>query len=341
MKRSFILISALALSAVASAQLDIISNTGSLLVNGGSPSGPLQVGDEIRMQAGNGTGSMATGSFRHLETDPNTFNFDRTAVKFKAMGDVDATYMLPSDRNGNMSSATEGESRTFGLWANNRFSHSHVLNASVEEGEDSLLAEIDIDLKQAPVPFVINESGTYTITMMDGQAYDLDPRPGFVKINKFATPSVTLNFTIQEMTFQRDEIEWTDGSLSNSMYRDDVYSSSWTLFDRVGGGGAYIFGSADSERKTFNAGDGSSTRTVDGWSSSQIIDFSTVDLGSYNIKNWAINWDNAGYDDDLGGLGLGGIRTEILGGELTVVPEPSGILLFGGLAAGFLLRRKK
>jgi len=341
MKRRLLTIGAIAISSFASAQLDIISQTGSLFVNGSPSAGPTNWGDSVRLAAGGGNSSSSSATFGHIPGDPNSFTFSRSALKFEAIGDTGADYMLPSDDQGNMSVASEGDRAIFGSWGTSRYPQSHQFSAQVNEGGSGDLAEIDIDAVEAPNAVFNSLTGPYLITMLDGQAYDLDSRVGFVKINKFSTPSIVLNYTLPSMTFGRNNVQWSDGSEDASMHRDAVATGTWTLFEGMNGGPTYIFGSAFESTQEFAPGESASTKVLAAASGNYTLDLNGVNFGTYNIKNWAINWHTAGYNDDLGNLSLGGIQVEQLGGELTIVPEPSSLLLFGGLAGLALLRRKK
>lgn len=318
-------------------QLNVDSFNGSFNVNGSAyGGGGLSWGDLGEITANE---SLSSASF---SSGPSLgFGARRSMMKFSA-GSESADYMLPSDRDGNMTMASSGESRIFGTWNpdNMPTTANHSFNMSVEEF-DGFDATASIDVQEAKQPRVVGTSGVFTVGGLDGSAIDSDPRVGFVKINTDDFPSFSMAFENIGMTFNREQIQWQDNTVSNSIFYDMSWQGAWTYFENLDGGNGGIFTQDETNRHTWNPGDGPSNESFAGYNSVLNMNLSQLAWGNYRVKHWAIGWWGIGDTETAQyNSAFGSIESEIEELNVRVVPEPSSILALA-FGAGVIMRSRR
>lgn len=327
---------ALAFAAFSFGQVGVTSYSGDVSLNG-SPfgGGTVGYGDQVHLGAQNG--GIDYSSF-NLSALPNNSSFFPGRYQMKATATVNgADVQLPNGRDGSTFSATDGDVSIFSTWDTAFYPQSpspHTFSMSVDAtgGGDG---SIDLDIEAAPTPSAILSGGSWTHDILDNSIYDQDPTVGSIVIDKTVNPILNLNFTLPEYTFNRDAVQWADGSTSNSAFRDDSSTSMWFLLD-----GAAIYGSPFSPAQTFAAGEGPGAKIVNPFSGTVVVDLNTIALGTYTGRYWSIPWNTYGYDNDLGGLSIGSVNLEYVESNIQIVPEPTSIIAIGIAVTGYLGRRR-
>lgn len=325
-------------SAWAQSKIGIDSFTGNLSVNG-SPygGGELTWGDQLSLGANESSSSAVLKPGTQAE-----FDAYRSMLKFSASS-VAADYMLPSDRLGGMSAAASMESRVFGTWNNDCMtnSDSHRFGMSLEEfnGDD---ASIDVDIQEAPKPSISGTTGSFTVGGLDGSAVDLDPRVGFIKIDKSVTPSFAMTFATPDISFTRPDLMWADGTSQASIFHDTSWNGAWAFFEQTSGGSSTHIFSADSlDRYHWMPGDGAGTISRSSYADVLNMDFSQMAVGTYSVKHWSIGWWGIGNTEESDwNCAFGGITQEIVETNIQIVPEPSSFAVIA-LGAGMFLRLRR
>ncbi|HRJ27144.1 MAG TPA: PEP-CTERM sorting domain-containing protein [Fimbriimonadaceae bacterium] len=336
----------LALGSMAGAQLIPDSYTGTIVYPDSSPytGSPLDSGTQIFMKVGGGAGSTATSVFKPQNMPDQGWR--RRMIKFEAS--LDGDFFLPSDREGNESLASPGERRVFGtwnpaMWWQGGAAADHRFASSVVENSNGDPAQISIEVQEAPRPVVTSSSGSFLFDALDGSAYDQNPAPNQVELNRGLTPILTINFTIPTYTWTRTELQWIDGTTSSSVNIDGVSSSMWMVFrkDQNWSGDYTVFSSSFAPVEVFSQFEGLTTRTISGWSGQMTLDISNMGLGIYDILTSDLTWNQDSHDDILEPGFEGQYRNMSFQPNINVVPEPGTLMALGAGAALLARRRRK
>lgn len=316
----------------AQAQMSSTLVNGNVTQNGTAfTGGDMSIGDNFRLVAdsSNPLSELAFGP----RDNTGQFFPNRYMMKFAAevMG---ASVFLPTDRFGATSLAADGESRIFSTWDTHLFTQmptNHSFSTRVEASGGATGA-VDIDIQSAPEVTRQVSGGAYTVDRLDNSIYDIDPTVGGITVNKLLTPTITLNYVLPEITFTRGNAEWDDATETASAFRDDSSTSMWFLL------GNQIFSDEFSPGQTFSAGEGPASKIVGQYSGSITMDWSDIANGTYTGQSWAIGWNTFGYDNDQGGLSIGGVEQRFDDAAINVVPEPA---TFAALGVGLLALRRR
>lgn len=337
--------STLGLAAVpALAQIEAPAYSGSFEVDGSPyPGGPILWFSLARLSAG---GIAPNESSVTLVPQPNlpSNTRGRTVLKFTADGAGDlglAKWMLPESEQGTTSIASAGESRLFQTWtpewciapANN-----HSFRASVAVLGAGVEAWIDLDVQEAPRPFLENMTGPFTHTTLDNGTADQNLDAGQVLLDKNLTPGLSFDFGLPKFDMHRTNIFWQDFTETSSPFWDHTYSAMVVTFD--GPNGFHMFTGPNSDLVLFAPGEGDSLKSIEAHSGSMSVDLSLVRNGTYTVRYWAVPL-VGDFSDGSGHLGCanGFVPIEHVEMNVTVVPEPATFAVFGlGLIA---LRRRK
>jgi hypothetical protein len=320
-------------AAGAHAQIEVPSFMGQFELNGGSYGGsPLVYGDILRMLANSGN-SSSSASFAPQDT-PSGNTVYRSMVRFTAGGA--GNFLLPSDREGNMSSANSGDQRVFGTWSNNVYPSSHTLSAEVSQSDPNSEGYIDVEVREAP-RITMASTGGWGNGLLDNSIYDIDPAVGSIVINKDATPSISNVYNLGSVDFTRGEVTWSDNTTSASLHRDHVFTGAWMWWERPS---EFFVGSVEgSNRDDFAVGEGAATKSVAAEAGLNMsFDMTQVGYGTWTVKHWGIGWAQEGYDSDLGFSSYGFVLNETIE-TVNVVPEP-GTMAALGAGALMLIRRR-
>lgn len=316
------------------AQMEAPAYAGSFEVDG-SPytGGPILWFSLARLSAG---GVAPNASSVTVVPQPNlpSNTHGRTVLKFTADGNGElglANWMLPESEHGTMSAAGAGESRQFQTWTPAWCiapSNNHSFRASVSVLGTGVEAWVDLDVQEAPRPFMENMTGPFVHTTLDNGSADQDADLGKVTLDKNLTPTLGFDFELPSFDMHRPNIFWQDFTESSSPFWDHTYSVMAVTFD--GAEGFYSFTGPNSDLVLFAPGEGDSVKSIDQFEGSMSIDLSQVRNGTYTVRYWAIPL-VGDYSDGSGFLGCanGFIPIEHLEMNVTVVPEPAPLAALG------------
>ncbi len=344
--KSLLVFSIVLAGGVSQAQFKVVGATGDFTQGGA----PISVGDELdqnaRLYAADGTSSFNLSN-RTIAEDYASFS--RSIVGFKsnhlAAGESGDTLdiQMPSDRMGGMSTASDGEVRLFSMTSDNYvgqnkpFSFQSQITTTGSAAGEVLMESLGLG-GGSPYSHQV-ASGGFSITNLDNGSWDLDPAVGKVLIDRAATPTVTLDYTLPQYSVQRTGLNLFGQDRANPFY------------DRYFGGILYFLSTATDFRgvgwQDFNAnqefapGDMSS-KTLPGASGSLVFNFAPM-LGTYTMSGGSLIWDWMGDDAGFPATFYPATGTFInpTALEVRVVPEPNALLpLIVGLGA-LALRRKR
>jgi len=330
----------------ASAQIEATSYSGSFLVDGSPYSGgPILWFSLARLEAG---GSGPAASAATLGPEPNLAGntHGRSVMRYFADGIGDLTqavWMLPDDGDGGMSSAQAGEARIFSTWTPGWCvapTNAHHFSSEVSVLDPNTQAWVEVDIQEAPRPFLDSISGDFTHSILDNGDADRNDDPGQILLDKFSTPSIQIDFGLPQFDMHRPNVLWQDFSETASPFFDQIYSGMIVAFD--GPNGFYTFAGPISGQVFFEPGEEATTKTLDAFSGSMSIDLSVVRPGEYTVRYWAIPF-AADYSDGSSLLGCAGgfIPIEHVEHGVQVVPEPGTYVAVGAGVAALLRRRKR
>ncbi len=297
----------------------------------------LDFGDRIQHRVGNGNGSSASSTFQPKPVVNG--GWGRKMIRYSASGIGD--FMLPSDRQGNMSAAVAGEKRVLNTWNPEWNANSHLFSTSVQETDPDEVGAVEIEVQDSPIPFVSASSGSFLIDMLDGSSYDQNPVAGEIELNRGLTPIISLNYTVPEYTFTRGVVTWSDGSTTPSMNVDRASSGMWFLLNPVGGGPLIITGTPFGPSADWAIGEGESSRVLSSFNGVVDIDISAVPFGLYDGLGWSIPWNLDSYDSTITGSAGGYVEQEIIQRRINIVPEPATVIAFGAGLVALLARRRR
>lgn len=335
-------------STQALAQIEATSYSGSFTVDGSPYSGgPILWFSLARISAG---GSAPTTSSATLRPEPNLTNntHGRSVLRYFADGIGDLTqavWMLPEDGNGGMSAAQAGEARVFSTWTPGWCiapTNNHGFNSEVTVLNPDTQAWVEVDVQEAPRPFLESITGDFTHSILDNGDADRNDDPGQILLDKFATPVVQIDFSLPQFDMHRPNIFWQDFTESASPFWDQTYSGMVVAFDGLNG--FYTFASPISDLVFFEPDEGAISKSLDAFAGSMSIDLSGIRPGEYTVRYWAIPF-SADYSDgtDLRGCAGGFIPIEHVEMGVQVVPEPATYvsMAVGALALGRRKRRSR
>ena len=331
-------LAAMAVAATSFGQMQGTAWSGDVTI-GGNPyaGGNFGFNSTMRLQ---GIPTSSTVTLEPTATPPNSSGY-RSMLRFSALGDDGSApaFLLPSDQNGNTSSAFFGERRVFNTWDPTIFGHTNTHSFSASVTDSSGNGYIDIEQVEAPRPTDhFNIGNEWTHDLLDNSIYDQDASVGAIKINKALTPVINLDYTLMSVSFHRKNTEWLNGDTDASLFRDDVFTGSWLALENPF---HFYAGSTNSSNiQTFSPGEFDTSKTIDSENTMMSWDITGVENGVYSVKHWGIGWMEDGYDTTVGAGAFGFIHKETLEGTLTIVPEPTTMtaLALGTLA---MLRRRK
>lgn len=340
--RLFAFFSLTVLAASAMAQLRVTSLIGDL---GGAVIGDNQ-GSFTLSNGGGGTGSVT------LRSDGTSSSFwltGRGVAVFRARNlgsGNNASWMLPSDRIGGMSSAVEGDTRRFATWDLDP-------NAGSENPGHEFSMSVTADDNQAEgrVDFVSTEGKTFTTSnyvpgnmpSLDNSIYDVDPTVGSVVIDKTATPFLTLAFTTSAVSVTRDMLNDGEAEFASPFY--DFYSTSVSAFfvDASFAQAAPInLLNGTSPLQQINPGDDNGVQLDFGsFSGTMTINISNVEIGNYSFFTGTTVENPQGLEDpSFFPSGWNGYYTDdLILEQVNVVPEPMTMTIMA--IAGIISARRR
>lgn len=342
----FAVLASISLTTHGWAQIEAPEYSGSFTVDGSPYSGgPILWFSLARVSSGGLDPSVSSVTLVPQANVPNNTR-GRTVFRFLADGTGDLSqveWMLPTGNGGNMSVAQAGETRYFSTWTSGWCiapSNNDSFRSSVTVLDPETEAWVEIDVQEAPRPFLENIDGTFTHTTLDNGSNDLDDTAGKVLINKFLTPNIELEFELPTFDMRRTNVFWQDFSETSSPFWDQTYSRMVVAFD--GPEGFYTFAGPISDLVMFAPGEGDSVKSIAGFGGTMDLDLSMIRPGEYTVRYWAIPL-TSDFADGTGTLGCEGgfIPLEHTEMNVTVVPEPTTWLALSLGGAGLARRRRK
>lgn len=338
--RALSLVVGLMLAVGASAQLRVSALTGDIGGGGvGTNSNAF-----ILTNGGSGTGSMTL----RTDFDGSINGLTRGVAVFRARNfgsGNNASWMLPSDRIGGMSSALDGDTRRFATWDFDQTpgvedpGHEFNMSVTADDGQAEAWADF-IDASN----FQNFSTSNYTpgsIPRLDNSVYDLDPSVGSVVIDKNATPVLNLAFTSSSLSVSRRLLNDGDEDFASPFY--DFYFTRPFAFFFNGSNFATITGdSGETAIQQINPGEDDGVTLSFGQVSGTInIDISGLANGTYSYINGTTVQNPQGLDDpNYFPSGWSGYYTDdFVTEQVTVVPEPMTMTIMA--IAGIISARRR
>jgi MYXO-CTERM domain-containing protein len=339
MMRASFFAGALACSAVAYGEITVTSSAGAIDLNGSPYAGePINFNDRLTLSADPGSESSVSFQPKFIEDADSS----RTVMRFSGTGSSEATFTVPADYVGATQTITAGQAVTWTTWNPWSFPQSHQFSASVANGaaaDDP--ASLDIEFKQAPRPTASPYEGAFVPPTLDNMSFDQDPAVGSIRLDRTITPTITVPVQIRGFRFDRAGVEWEDETITGSPHRDGNFTGAWILFTTVepGDNEPIFTGERGLDTVPFEIGEIGfrliSTGTVD-----VTIDLTNVADGDFEMKVWEIPWFTDYYLTEQGFGSFGFVENEAVI-SVTVVPEPTGLVLAAAGAAVLLRRRRR
>jgi hypothetical protein len=338
--RASSLVVGLVLAVGASAQFRVSALTGDI---GGGGVG-TNASSFILTNGGSGTGSMTL----RTDFDGSVNGRTRGVAVFRARNfgsGNNASWMLPSDRIGGMSSAMDGDTRRFATWDFDQTpgveDPGHEFNMSVTADDGQAEAWADFIDVSGGVNYTTSNYTMGSIPRLDNSVYDLNPAVGAVVIDKNATPVLSLAFTSSSLSVSRKMLN--DGSEDFASPFYDFYFTRPFAFFFNGSNSATITGdSGETAIQQINPGEDDSVTLSFGQVSGTVtVDLSGLANGTYTYINGTTVQNPQGLDDpNYFPNGWNGYYTDdFVNEQVTVVPEPMTMTIMA--IAGIISARRR
>lgn len=340
------LVLAVGLAIGASAQLRVTDLIGDLGGAGVGSNGS----NYILTNGGSGTGSA---TFR-LDNDGSISGLRRGVAVFRARNfgsGNNASWMLPSDRIGGISSAIDGDTRRFATWdldpAPGVEDPGHEFNMSVTADDANAEAWADFVSADQGQNFTTSNYATGNIPRLDNSIYDIDPTVGSVVIDKNATPVLTLSFTTSAMSVSRRMLSDGEEDFASPFYDFYFTQGFASFFDSTFTTGATITTDPSiTPTQQINPGENDSTLLNFGSVSGTVtINLTATANGVYTYLNGTTVQNPQGLEDpNFFPNGWRGYFTDdVVVEQVTVVPEPMTmtIMAIAGIVSARRRRQKQ
>ena len=338
------LVLAVGLAIGASAQLRVTDLIGDL---GGAGVGSND-SNYILTNGGSGTGSA---TFR-MDNDGSISGFRRGVAVFRARNfgsGNNASWMLPSDRIGGMSSALEGDTRRFATWdfdpTPGAENPGHEFNMSVTADDANAEAWADFVSADQFQNFSFSNFVAGSMPRLDNSIYDLNPAVGAVVIDKRATPVLSLSYTSAAVSVSRDMLFDGEENFASPFY-DFYFSQMSSFFFNSTNFASVSAANAFSATQLINPGeDNTKLLNFASFTGTFTINLANVADGTYSYWAGTTVQNPQGLEDpNFFPSGWRGFYTsDLVIEQVTVVPEPMTmtIMAIAGIVSARRRRQKQ
>lgn len=344
--RHFALLAFVVAAVPSVAQLEIISSSGDVTVDGG-PASPGLNGTFVTLTA-SGTTPFSSASMRG-ETDGNVYNSGRGIVTFSTRADSgaaeDLSFVVPAGDQGETMSAAPGYWGWYPIYSSfgvNLGLPQQTFSTSVSAANG---ATGSIDAVFQPIGYNLEWNVlTPGSVDLDNGPFDLNTAIGKVRLDKTANPDVTITTITGGDSVSRPALQIWNGTESVEIYNphaDRLFvGASFFLFQ----GGNYVTGVSHFGPilGQWNAGEAGSTVETSPYDASGTLKIGSLANGIYQLSGGTLIWNNFGYLNSFESetFPATGNFESTVNLEIEIVPAPAPILAMLVGLAGLTLRRR-